>query len=110
MDELSKEELQLLEEIRDELVALNNRIDAQKCELEGIENRRKRTVRGRQAVLIERMLARYDATSVEFLDHVPYLVKRVYRIHRAGNRKPPPPHASSAAAQSRSARRRSRRA
>jgi hypothetical protein len=56
------------------------------------------------------MLARYDATSVEFLDHVPYLAKRVYRIHRAGKPKATPPNASSAAVQSRSAHCRSRRA
>jgi hypothetical protein len=58
--------------------------------------------------LIERMLGRYDATSVEFLDHVPYLAKRISRIHRAGKPKRTPPQAS-AAARSRAAGRRSRR-
>ncbi len=108
MEELGTEELKLLQEIRDELVALNNRIDAQERKLESIENRRKRPVRNRQAMLIERMLARYDATSIEFLDHVPYLLKRVYRIHRAGKPKQRKPQVSSA--RSRTAYSRSRRA
>jgi hypothetical protein len=109
MEELSAEELQLLQEIRDELVALNNRIDAQNRELESIERRRKHTVRDRRTMLIERMLGRYDATSVEFLDHVPYLAKRIYRIHRAGASKQTQRRAS-ARARSHTARSRSRRA
>jgi hypothetical protein len=110
MEELGREELQLLQEIRDELAALNNRIDAQNRELESIENRRKRTVRGRQATLVERMLARYDAASIEFLDHLPYLAKRVYRIYRAGKPKRMPPRASAAQTRAAESSRRSRRA
>jgi iron-sulfur cluster repair protein YtfE (RIC family) len=109
MEDLDTKALQLLQEIRDELVALNNSIDAQKRELESIESRKKRAVRVRRTALIERMLARYDATSVEFLDHIPYLVKRIYRIHRAGKPERTRPLAS-AAARSRMTGSRSRRA
>jgi iron-sulfur cluster repair protein YtfE (RIC family) len=97
MEELANEELQLLQEIHDMLVALVDKIDAQKRELDSIEKHRERPVRDRQAMLIERIRGRYDATSAEFLDHVPYLVKRVYRIHRAGKPKRTTPQASATA-------------
>jgi hypothetical protein len=93
MEELGIEELQLLHEIRDQLVAMNDRLDAQarkrKFDSE-IENRRKRTDSDRRATLIERLFARYNPNDMEFFDHIPCLQKRLLRIRRAGKRKGPP--------------------
>ena len=91
------ETLQLLHEIRDAIVALIDKIDVQERQLDSIEKRRKRPDHERQAILIERVLGRYDATSAEFYDHIPYLMKRVSRIYRAGTPLRKQPWASTAA-------------
>jgi hypothetical protein len=91
------EVLLLLQEIYDMLVATNEKLAVQASERRAFQaerklsdetvNPRKLSDSERRYLLIERLFQRHNPNSEDFFDHIPFLQKRLYRIHRAGKPK-----------------------